>query len=85
MTPEATAGPCATEHEWKDQVDIGMPKAVVDEILDFPGVHDTTAPSRAGLHSFDWQCCPAWQPDKDCRGWFDNITGGLVDKNVVAR
>jgi hypothetical protein len=82
MTAQADPGPCATEHEWKDQVEIGMPVAAVNQILDFAGTPSGTKP---GQHAFDWQCCPAWHPDKDCRGWFDNFTGGLVDKNVVAR
>jgi hypothetical protein len=71
---------CMTQHEWQDLVTLAMVVSQVNEIADFAGTPDGT---RTGEHAVDWICCPAWHPDKKCRGWFDNGTGLLVDKNVV--
>lgn len=76
---------CATEHEWKDLVVLGMGIADVRGILDFHGVEGDvrTSGPHAGQYPNDWVCCPAWQPTKKARGWFDATQNILLDKNVI--
>jgi hypothetical protein len=62
-----------------------MPLSDVRDIAGFPGVKDPPgAPVKPGLFAVDWACCNPWHPDKDARGWFDDETKFLVDKNIVA-
>jgi hypothetical protein len=78
--------PCMTQHEWTDQITLTMHLTQVRQIADFPGIKNPPgAPSRPGLYAVDWKCCQGWFANRDARGWFDNQTDLLVDKNVVDR
>lgn len=76
---------CASEHEWKDLVVLGMGIADVRSIVDGPGdvgPVQTSGPHQ-GQYKVDWPCCPAWHPDKKVRGWFHAVQNILLDKNVI--
>lgn len=85
MTEGDAVPACATQHEWQDLVVLGMDILSVRNVVDFHGVQGDirTSGPHAGQYPNDWVCCPAWQPDKKARGWFDATQNILLDKNVI--
>lgn len=80
----ASAMACMSHTEW-DQVELSMSVQQVRTIADGPGTESSvhTSGPHNGEYSVDWPAC--WDDTKKVRGWFNDLSDLLVDKNVIDR